>query len=216
MHNILNGTSRVLVLAPHTDDAELACGGTVARLLESGAEVRIAAFSLAKESLPPGSAPERLRDEFLNAMRVLGVDSQKAFTYDFPVRRFSDHRQDLLEELVKLRQQYRPLVVLIPASTEVHQDHQVMHSEAVRVFRDITVWGYELPWSCINFRGQAFVALDQEHIDLKWAALQAYESQFELQRPYFCKEFIQGLARVRGVQVRAQYAEAFEVVRLKW
>ena len=30
---------KVLVLAPHTDDGELGCGGTVARLLEEGCEV---------------------------------------------------------------------------------------------------------------------------------------------------------------------------------
>ena len=47
-------------------------------------------------------------------------------------------------------------------------------------------------------------------------ALQAYESQIELQRSYFCPEFVYGLARVRGTQVRAPYAEAFEVVRVKW
>jgi hypothetical protein len=50
----------------------------------------------------------------------------------------------------------------------------------------------------------------------KWDALQEYKSQFELARPYFSWEFIEGLARVRGVQVKSTYAEAFEVMRLKW
>ena len=43
----------------------------------------------------------------------------------------------------------------------------------------------------------------------------ASSSQFEKQRPYFTKEFIEGLARVRGVQVNEAFAEAFEVKRLK-
>lgn len=216
MQTILNGTLRVLILAPHTDDAELGCGGTTARLLASGAEVSIATFSLAEESLPSGSSPDRLHCEFLSAMKILGVDVQRTFVFNYPVRRFLDHRQDLLEELVKLRRKLQPEVVFVTASTDVHQDHQVLHSEAVRTFKDITLWGYELPWNSINFSAQAFVTLKQEHIDLKWAALQAYESQVELQRPYFSKEFIEGLARVRGVQVRTQYAEVFEVVRDKW
>jgi LmbE family N-acetylglucosaminyl deacetylase len=216
MRNIFNGTPRVLVLAPHTDDAELGCGGTMARLLGSGAEVAVAAFSVAEESLPPGSNPDRLHCEFLRAMGILGVDAERTFVYDYPVRRFSDHRQEVLEQLVQLRRQLEPEVVFVTSSTDLHQDHQVLHNETVRAFKEATLWCYELPWNSMNFTSQAFVVLNQEHLDRKWAALQAYESQLELQRPYFNKEFIQGLARVRGVQVRTQYAEVFEVVRVKW
>lgn len=216
MNDILNGNRRVLVLSPHTDDAELGCGGTIARLLASGAEVSIAAFSLAEDSLPPGSASDRLHGEFLNSMRILGIDVQRTFVYNYPVRRFSDHRQELLEELIEIRKKLRPDVVFTTASTDVHQDHQVLHHETVRTFKDITVWGYELPWNTIRFSAEAFVILNQDHLERKWAAMQAYESQRDLRRPYFCKEFIQGLARVRGVQVRTEYAEVFEVVRVRW
>jgi LmbE family N-acetylglucosaminyl deacetylase len=216
MDDILNGTRRVLVLSPHTDDAELGCGGTIVRLLEHGAEITVAAFSLAKESLPPGSAPDRLRGEFLRAMKTIGIDPQRTVVYDFPVRRFSHQRQELLDELVELRRKVNPDVVFVTSSTDVHQDHQVLHNEALRTFKDNTLWGYELPWNSLRFTPQAFVTLKQDHLDHKWAALQAYESQLELQRPYFSKEFIESLARVRGMQVRAQFAEAFEVVRVKW
>jgi LmbE family N-acetylglucosaminyl deacetylase len=48
---------RVLVMSPHTDDAELGCGGTMARWMEEGAELFTAAFSTAELSLPPGSKP---------------------------------------------------------------------------------------------------------------------------------------------------------------
>ena len=34
-----------------------------------------------------------------------------------------------------------------------------------------------------------------------------------LNRNYFSKDFIMGLAKVRGVQSNSDYAEAFEVVR---
>src|SRR5215467_341870 len=210
MTNLLDDVARVLILAPHTDDAELGCGGTLARLLESGAEVSVAAFSTAEESLPAGSPAGRLRDEFVRAMALLGVKPECTLVYDYPVRRLSYHRQEVLEELVKLKRQLQPEVVFVTASTDVHQDHQVLYGEAVRAFRDITVWGYELPWNHITFSAHAFVELEREHLDRKWAALQAYESQFELRRSYFCKDFIYGLARVRGEQVKAEFAEAFE------
>src|SRR5215471_19145559 len=134
MRQIFNGTPRVLILAPHTDDAELGCGGTVARLLESGAEVSVAAFSTAEESLPAGSPAGRLRHEFVRAMALLGVKPECTLVYDYPVRRLSYHRQEVLEELVKLRRQLQPEAVLVPASTDVHQDHQVLHAESVRAF----------------------------------------------------------------------------------
>jgi LmbE family N-acetylglucosaminyl deacetylase len=78
------------------------------------------------------------------------------------------------------------------------------------------VWGYELPWNHIRFSAQAFVTLERSDVETKWEALKAYKSQLELKRPYFSWEFVESLARIRGVQVKAEYAEAFEVVRVKW
>ena len=57
---MIGGWKRALVLAPHTDDGEFGCGGTMARLVEEGAEVRYVAFSIATRSLPEGFAPDTL------------------------------------------------------------------------------------------------------------------------------------------------------------
>ncbi len=65
--------------------------------------------------------------------------------HDYPVRRLNEHRQAMLEELVRLRQSINPDFVLAPASTDVHQDHQVLHIKAWRAFKEITMLGYELP-----------------------------------------------------------------------
>jgi N-acetylglucosamine malate deacetylase 1 len=216
VQNLMSSMQRVLVLAPHTDDAELGCGGTIARLLREGEDVFVAAFSTAEESLPPGAAPTRLRDEFQVAMQTLGIPLENILVFGYPVRRLSYYRQELLEELVKLRSQVNPGMVFLPSASDLHQDHQVLNIEGLRCFKDMTVWGYELPWNNIGFPAQAFVTLEPCDLQAKWKALQAYKSQFELARPYFSWEFIEGLARVRGVQVKAPYAEAFEVMRLKW
>jgi LmbE family N-acetylglucosaminyl deacetylase len=50
---------RVLVLAPHTDDAGLGCGGTISRMTEEGAELFISAFSTGDKSLPVGKPRRR-------------------------------------------------------------------------------------------------------------------------------------------------------------
>lgn len=206
----------VLVLAPHTDDAELGCGGTISRLLASGAKVHVAAFSTAEDSLPKGAAPNQLRVEFCAAMERLGVPRESTTVYDYPVRRLSYHRQEVLEHVVELRRRINPSMVLLPSAHDVHQDHQVVNAEGMRCFKDITVWGYELPWNHVEFSAQAFVTLERCHLQAKWNSLQEYKTQIEMARPYFTWEFIEGLARVRGVQVKAPYAEAYEVMRFRW
>jgi N-acetylglucosamine malate deacetylase 1 len=206
---------RVLILAPHTDDAELSCGGTIARLIENGVDVQLVVFSGCEASLPSGSDRDRLRREFAHAADALGIGEKCRAVFSYPVRQLSYHRQRVLDELVRLRREFNPQAVFLPAATDVHQDHQVVHHEGVRAFKEVTVWGYELPWNHVTFSAQAFVGLEVRHIETKWKALQCYRSQFDLGRPYFSWEFVCGLARVRGTQIREPYAEAFEVIRIK-
>lgn len=205
----------LLILAPHTDDAELGCGATIARLLEAGIRVYVAVFSTAEDSLPAGAPPGELKREFLEAMGALGIPQDHLFVYDYPVRRFSYHRQKVLERIVQLRRDIQPSVVFLPASSDLHQDHYVVHVEGLRAFKDVTVWGYELPWNQVTFSANAFMVVERRHLEEKWKALQAYRTQFTLGRPYFSWDFIEGLARVRGTQVKAEYAEAYEVIRIK-
>jgi N-acetylglucosamine malate deacetylase 1 len=206
---------RVLVMSPHTDDAELGCGGTMARWIEEGAELFTAAFSTAETSLPPGSKPYRLKDECHAALDELGVPKENRFVYDFPVRELGYHRQEVLEEMVDLARTVAPEVVLVPSGADLHQDHAVVHQESVRAFRYTTMLGYELPWNHITFSTEAFVVLEEQHIRRKWAALMKYDSQVEIKRPYFRYEAIEAMARVRGLQVKAGFAEAFELIRIR-
>lgn len=214
---MINSYKRFLMLAPHTDDVELGCGGTMARILEEGdAEINVAVFSTASDSVPKGFAKTALRDEFYEAMKILGVRKDRLAVYDYAVRKLSYNRQDVLEELVKLRRAIDPDVIFLPSGEDLHQDHETLSSEGLRAFKEITVWGYELPWNTITFPTRGFVTLKKKHIEKKWEALQAYKTQFAAKRSYFSLDYVMGLAKVRGVQVKAEYAEAFDVIRVKW
>ena len=206
---------RVLVLAPHTDDAELGCGGTMARWIDDGAEMFTAVFSIAETSLPPGSPPDRLKSECNAALDEIGVPADHRFIYDYPVRELGYHRQDVLEHLVALGKEVRPDVILTPSGADLHQDHGVVHAESLRAFKHLTIMGYELPWNHITFSTHAFVVLTEDHLLRKWKALLKYDSQIELQRPYFRYETIEAIARVRGMQVKSAYAEAYEMIRIR-
>jgi LmbE family N-acetylglucosaminyl deacetylase len=209
--------NRMLMLAPHTDDVELGCGGTIARFAEEGeTEIFVAAFSTAGDSVPKGFPKTALRDEFYEAMRILGVKKDRLSVYDYAVRKLSYSRQDVLEELVRLGKSVRPDAVFLPSSQDLHQDHQTLYSEGLRAFKEITMWGYELPWNTITFPTRGFITLEERHLEKKWKALQAYKTQFAMKRPYFSLDYIRSIATVRGIQVKSKYAEAFDVIREKW
>lgn len=206
---------RLLVLAPHTDDCELGCGASIARFLEEEVQISVAAFSTAEESLPAGLPRDTLRNEFYEAMTILGLPSDCLKVYGYPVRRLNYHRQEVLEDLVKLREELDPDIVFAPSRSDLHQDHQVLSAEALRCFKHVTLWGYELPWNHIEFSANAFVRVEPRHLEKKWEALTAYKSQLQLRRPYFTQEFVKGLALMRGLQVKTPYAEAFDVNRIR-
>jgi len=203
---------RVLVVAPHTDDGELGAGGTIAKLIEEGSEVYYAAFSTASQSLPEGWPKDILKTEVKLATQKLGIKNDNLFIYDYEVRKLNYHRQEVLEDLVKLKKSLNPDLILIPSLKDIHQDHSTIAHEGLRAFKNSTILGYELIWNNLTFSTSCFVKLNQNHVDCKVHALKAYQSQKH--RDYLSEDFIKSLARTRGVQIGTQYAEAFEVIRL--
>src|SRR3989441_1685876 len=83
---VIGRWERVLVLAPHTDDGEFGCGGTMARLADDGADVRYVAFSIATRSLPEGFPPDTLGQEVRDATAELGIPESSLTVHDFDVR----------------------------------------------------------------------------------------------------------------------------------
>src|ERR1700722_9878198 len=118
---MMSGWKRALVLAPHTDDGEFGCGGTMARLVEQGAEVHYVAFSIATRSLPEGFAPDTLPHEVAAATGALGMAGERLSVHDFDVRPFPDHRQETLELLIGLWNDVEPDVVFQPSLHDIHQ-----------------------------------------------------------------------------------------------
>ena len=60
---MLSKFKNVYVLAPHTDDGELGAGGTIAKLIELGANIFYFAFSTAADSVPEGFPKDILKIE---------------------------------------------------------------------------------------------------------------------------------------------------------
>ncbi len=179
-------SERVLILSPHTDDAELGCGGTIIKYLESGKEIKWIVFSIAEDSLPNENDKEKLKKEFLKVVQELNISERDYFIYQFPVRNLNKYRQDILEILVKIKKDYYPDLVIGPSQNDYHQDHQVVSNEMIRAFKmSSSIICFELPWNHINFTATYFEKLDDSHVNKKINLLKNYETQISLNRYYF-------------------------------
>ena len=203
---------KILVLAPHTDDGELGCGGSIATFCTEGREVFYAAFCLCSKSLPAGVPENTLEEECRKATAILGIPASNLILFNYEVRNLPRYRQQILEELLQLNAAINPDLVLLPAASDIHQDHQVIHQEGMRAFKNVTFAGYELPWNNYSFHTNFFIRLSDSALNKKVAALRSYESQAH--RNYMQEDFIRSLAKVRGVQANAPFAEVFEIY--KW
>lgn len=208
---MLENKNRILILAPHTDDAEFGMGGTIAKLIRSGKEVYCAAFSACKQSVKKDLPEDVLVDEVKKASAILGVKRENLILFEFNVRTFNKYRQEILDCILELREKIKPDLIFIPSLNDIHQDHKVIAEEGVRAFKKNTLLCYELPWNNLTFTNTCFSLLSKTEVDLKINAVLEYKSQAH--REYASADFILALAKTRGTQIGAEFAECFEIVR---
>jgi len=197
---------KILVLSAHTDDAELGCGGTVAALAERGDELIHVVFSICGKL-------EHL-EEFYAANEALGIPRGMNEIVNLEHRVFPEIRQTILEYLYSLGRRYMPELVLCPYLHDIHQDHQTVANEAVRAFgRGTSIWMYELPYNCPDFKPTIFVPISQFLLQKKLDALHCYSSMTH--ESYFHPNVIRALMTVRGLQCESLFAEAFHGFRTR-
>lgn len=209
-----SSSKRILILSPHTDDAELGCGGSIIKFLEEGNEILWCVFSSAEESVPENFPKDTIKKEFLDVCEKLSLNENQYIIFNYEVRRLPDYRQEILEILVDIKKNFKPHLVIGPSLNDFHQDHLVVANEMIRAFKtSSSIISFELPWNHVTFSNQMFVRLNESHIRKKIELLSCYNSQVIKNRNYFSEEFIFGLAKTRGVQINNEFAEAFEVIR---
>ncbi len=202
----------ILVLAPHTDDGELGAGGFIKKLTNSGSVVSYVAFSSCEKSVPEGYPKDTFRKEVKDATKVLGIKNENLKILDYEVREFTYRRQDILEDLVKIRNSNDYDLILTPSVNDIHQDHSVISLESIRAFKtSASILSYDLPWNNTKFHSHCFIKLNQKEADNKYKALTMYKSLSN--RAYMQKDAIYSLMRHKGMQSNTEFAESFEVVR---
>lgn len=200
---------KILVLSPHPDDAEFGCGGSIHRWTKKeNREVHVKYFSKCM-----GSANNNdfdIHNESVQAMKKLGGIHRGIFNYF--VREFQMQRQSILDDMIKLRDEIKPDLVLVPNSNDVHQDHATIYQESLRAFKFSNILGWEMIWNNVkNIDANYFMKLSEDDIKAKTRAIKCYKSQAN--RFYATDEYLKSMAVLRGTQINHKYAEAFELIR---
>ncbi len=207
---------KILIISAHADDACVAIGGTIAVLAENKENVmKFLSFSIAEKSVPKGFPKDVVAGECIKAMKVLGIPKKDITMERYPVRDFPEHRQEILEYLIKFRNKFQPDMVIFPSTDDVHQDHEVINHECIRAFRSCSsLYGYDFPWNVISGnRLNLFYEIKEKHLLAKIKALKCFESQFAKGSMILEEEYTRSLVIERGHRVGVRYAEALEIIR---
>jgi len=217
---------KVLVIAPHPDDEVLGCGGTIARLADSGQEVHVAIVTKGYEPDFPASMVNQVRQELFAAHRILGVtqchflDLPAAALDTLPGSRINAAVAGLVRDIA-------PDTLFVPFVGDVHRDHQLVFTSALVASRPR---GPEVPQRILAYETlsetnwaapgitEAFVPnvyFDiSTTIDRKLEAFAAFKSQVKPFPDERSLETLRALATVRGSTVYRAFAEAFVLIRV--
>ncbi|PJJ45242.1 LmbE family N-acetylglucosaminyl deacetylase [Glutamicibacter mysorens] len=197
---------RFLAVGAHPDDVELACGATIAKLIDSGHEVRIVVMSQGESG---GHAPRRIQ-EARHGARYLGAQSHTV--HSFCDTRLSENSNLMVATIEEEIAAFEPDVVLTHSATDIHQDHEAVHRAVMRAGRRLpSILCFESPSVSKDFSPDFFVDVEN-YTDVKVEAIKLHADQRN--KPYMTRTRIESMANFRGNQVKQQRAEGFEVMRL--
>jgi bacillithiol biosynthesis deacetylase BshB1 len=215
----------VVAVAPHPDDLEINCGGTLALLVKQG--YRVGMLDLTTGEPTPRGSPEIRARESEAARRALGVPFRRCVglpnreLMDSPANRFL---------LATWFRRLRPAVVICtagrtPAASPDHHQGQLL-VEAARFYSQLTKWDdrfegappYRVPhlvYAPFPFDAEvrswhgAFVVDVTDTFEQKITAVRCYESQFDLARFERVRHFIAGHNISVGGRCGFAYGEFF-------
>ena len=221
----------VLVIAAHPDDEILGCGGTMARLLAEGHDVKIAILGegmtsrYRKREEADRSLLCNLREHSRRAADVLGV--KDLFLYDLPDNRFDTLPiLDVVKIVEELVQKHAPHTIFTHGCADLNVDHYVTHRAVLTATRPIeghcvrNLYVFEVPsstdWSfhrmTPSFQPNTFFNIEST-MDVKKRAMACYETEVQDFPHPRSLEGLEVVARRWGTVVGCRAAEAFELVR---
>ncbi len=201
--------NRILALAPHPDDIEIGCGGTLAVYAEQGAEIHL---FVASDGGRGGDGPMR-RSEQEKSAGILGIKTVHWGGFEDTKLPDESVLINTVEDWVK---KIRPSIVLVNHHEDTHQDHRKLARAAHSAARDVpSVLAYETPTTS-HFLPTVFMDI-HDTLFSKFKALEAHSSQVERTniKGLNIVEIALATAHFRGVQGKISCAEAFMPIRVR-
>ncbi|MFI5620324.1 PIG-L deacetylase family protein [Streptomyces sp. NPDC051567] len=198
---------RLVAVGAHCDDIAIGAGGTLLTVCRARPGIRVDALVLS------GGGGEREEEERAALAAFCPGAELRLTVLKLPDGRLPSHWDEAKAAVEELRGRTEPDLVLAPRTDDTHQDHRGLAKLVPTAFRDHLVLGYEIvKWDGDLGRPAAYQPLSPEIAEEKVRLLQElYPSQRH--RPWYDREAFLGLARIRGIECRARYAEAFAVTK---
>jgi LmbE family N-acetylglucosaminyl deacetylase len=192
----------VLAIGAHPDDIEIGAGGTLLTLADSrpGMSVRYVVFTGTEER---HSEARNAAAAFLPSADIT-IDLHQLPEGRLPAS--WDRVKDVLEDVAS---NWAPDVIFAPSCQDAHQDHRILGEVLPTVFRNQLILSYEIPkWDGDLGRPSLYFPLTSDVAHRKVELLhKCFPSQAA--RDWWDDEVFLGLARLRGMECRAPYSEAF-------
>ncbi|MEU4979749.1 PIG-L deacetylase family protein [Streptomyces sp. NPDC021969] len=199
---------RIVAVGAHCDDIAIGAGGTLLTVCLARPGVRVDALVLS------GGGGEREQEERAALAAFCPGADLRLTVLKLPDGRMPAHWEEAKAAVEELRGRTEPELVLSPRTDDAHQDHRGLAKLMTTAFRDHLVLRYEIvKWDGDLGRPTAYQPLSEDVAEEKVRLLQEhYPSQRH--RPWYDREAFLGLARIRGIECHARYAEAFDVAKL--
>lgn len=196
------GRFSVLAIGAHPDDIEIGAGGLLLGLAESQPELSVHYVVLT-------GTPDRQAEARNAASAFLPGAELTVELHDLPEGRLPAAWGAVKELLEDVARSGAPDLIIAPSSADAHQDHRTIGELMPTVFRDQLRLAYEIPkWDGDIGRPAMYFPMTEEAGRRKVELLhKCYPSQRG--RDWWDDEVFLGLARLRGMECRAHYAEAF-------
>jgi len=203
---------KILILSPHTDDAEIGCGASIAKFIEQGEQVRVITFTDCSDELKSYD-DDILRQEFTKSMGFLGV--KDFILLNFKARFIESRIHEIRQIIYDQFDDFKPDILYIPSLTSRHEDHLTVAIAGNQVAgrRDVKVLGYYLVGDNISFKPTYFEVIEETHMSKKLTALRCYSSQYDL-RSFFSDANFEATLRFYSTMTGNELVEPFEVI--KW
>lgn len=208
-----------MAIGAHLDDIEIACGGTLAKAIKAGHEVRVLIMSKSGYTNKDGivqRSDEQAVEEGVKALHTLGITEIEIL--DFPTKDIP-FRSDVVNAIDVRIAAFNPDIIFTHHPFDTHQAHEgVAKASIAAARRKNTVFFYEpitpSGRSYVPFKPSLYVDIEST-LCMKIASLKCHKSEYN---KFGAEDWIEGVrcrCGFRGYEIGKKYAEAFEVLRLE-